>query len=307
MTLRCSDGAAERGDPRHGTAPPQREWLLVEHPAPWPVSAPFGADLPNDLLRRLGHPDLRTLFVRRHGRDGAPDRLDGPRRWFSCRGGRVRTGLWRDPEDLLASLDTEGGEAYAGPLLLVCTHGVHDVCCAIKGRPVAQALSARWPEETWECSHLGGDRFAPNVMTLPDLTCFAGMPADEAVTTVEAHLSGRSDVGWLRGVAGQHPSEQVAVGAVLERWGPAATTDLDTRLVAQDGVLAAGTWTVELDGREPLPARSRVVVTSRRVSEAARLTCRARKETRALQWDVVSVEAIPVRSTPGEARRTPAG
>ena len=74
MTFRCSEGAAERGDPRLGTAPPQRDWLLVEHPGPWPMTAPFGADLPTPLLRELGHPDLRTLFVRAHGRDGLAGR-----------------------------------------------------------------------------------------------------------------------------------------------------------------------------------------------------------------------------------------
>ena len=46
------------------------------------------------------------------------------------------------------------------PMLLVCTHGVHDTCCAVRGRPVAAALARRWPEATWECSHVGGDRFA---------------------------------------------------------------------------------------------------------------------------------------------------
>ena len=45
MTFRCSEGPPERGDPLLGTAPPQRDWLLVEHPGPWPVTAPFGADL----------------------------------------------------------------------------------------------------------------------------------------------------------------------------------------------------------------------------------------------------------------------
>ncbi|CAM3558269.1 sucrase ferredoxin [Nocardioides zeicaulis] len=284
MTLRCSDAAAERGDPMLGTAPPQRDWLLVEHPAPWPVTAPFGADLPDDLLRRLGHPGLRTVFVRRHGRAGAPDRLDGPRRWFCLRDGRLRAGLWTEPDDLLASLDPAGGTAYDEPLALVCTHGVHDVCCAVKGRPVAEALSTRWPDATWECSHLGGDRFAPNVLLLPDLACYAGMPADEAVRVVGAHLAGAPDTTWLRGVAGHHPAAQVAMAAVLDRLGPVPVPELVARVVEQDGDLDAGAWTVDVSGR------ARVVVRSSRRAEAARLTCRATRETRALQWDVVSVE-----------------
>jgi len=296
MTLRCSDGAAERGDPRLGTAPPQRQWLLVEHPAPWPLTAPFDADLPTDLLRRLGHPALRTLFIRRHGREGAPDRLDGPRRWFVCRDGQLRTGLWREPDDLLESLSPDGGAAHAGPLLLVCTHGVHDVCCAVKGRPVARSLSRRWPEETYECSHLGGDRFAPNVLVLPDLACYAGMPPEGAVAMVEAHLEGRPDVSWLRGVAGLHPAQQVAIGAVLERWGPTALAGLETRLARQDGTFDSGTWTVEVSGRGPVPGPARIVVASSRQLDAARLTCRADRDTRSLQWDVVSIELLGDRA-----------
>ncbi|GAA1932548.1 sucrase ferredoxin [Nocardioides hwasunensis] len=296
MTFRCSDEAAARRDPVIGTAPPQHDWLLVEHPGPWPITAPFGADLPTTLLRDLGHPELRTLFVRRHGREGAADRLTGPRRWFRSRAGAVRTGLWQHPDDLLASLGDAGGEAYAEPLLLVCTHGVHDLCCAVKGRPVAAALAGRWPEATWECSHLGGDRFAPNVLVLPDLGCYGGLDADDAVPTVEAHFDRRIDTTWLRGVAGLHPAEQVALGVVLERWGPAAISDATAHLVEQDGTFDAGRWTIDVVGTGPLPASTRVVVASSRRPEAL-LTCRTQRATRALQWDVLEVSAPPVRGS----------
>ena len=171
----------------------------------------------------------------------------------------------------------------------MCTHGVHDVCCAVKGRPAAAALSQRWPTETFECSHLGGDRFAPNVLLLPDLVCYAGMEPEQAVATVEAHLAGRLDVSWLRGVAGLHPAQQVAIGTLLDRWGPAPLTGLSSRLTDQVGTFASGTWTVEVEASLPLPTRARVVITSSRRSEA-RLTCRATKETRAVQWDVVRIE-----------------
>lgn len=291
MSERCSEAAAERGDPRLGTAPPQRNWLLVEHPAPWPVSAPFGADVPDEVLREVGHPGVRTLFVRRHGRPGAPHRTRGFRRWFSLRDGEVRTGHWTTADDLRVCADPEAGRPHQGPLFLVCTHGVHDVCCAVAGRPVAAALSQRWPEATFECSHMGGDRFAPNVLALPDLTCFAGMPPQEAVPTLEAHLDGRTDPRWLRGVAGLHPAEQVAVGSVLERFGPGSSTDLRPRVLHQDGTLGDGRWTVEVhdhgQGR-----RFEVVVDSGRQATPARLTCRAVRESRALTWDVAEVRRV---------------
>ncbi len=287
MTFRCSDEAAERNDPMLGTAPPQRDWLLVEHPGPWPVSAPFGAELPPDLLRRLGHPERRTLLVRPFGRAD----VSGPsRRWFRCHDGELRAGHWEQPDDLLVTLEPDAGSPHPDPLVLVCTHGVHDVCCAVKGRPVAAALSQRWPDQTFECSHLGGDRFAPNVLLLPDRACYAGMPPEQAVAIVEAHRAGRVDVAWLRGVAGLHPAEQVAIGTVLERWGPASTASLRSRLVEQVGTFDSGAWTVELEGTDPMPRRVRVVVTSVRRTDAAQLTCRATRETKAVQWDVIRIE-----------------
>jgi hypothetical protein len=290
MTFRCSDAAAERSDPLIGTAPPQRDWLLVEHPGPWPVTAPFGTDLSTDLLQRLGHPDVRTLLIRPHARTGSTrETAGGDRRWFRCHEGALRTGRWQQPEDLLVTLDPEAGSPHPGPLMLVCTHGIHDVCCAVKGRPVAAALSRQWPDQTFECSHLGGDRFAPNVLLLPDLACYAGMPPEHAAATIGAHLAGDVDVAWLRGVAGLHPAEQVALGAVLERWGPAPVGSAVPRLVEQVGTFGSGVWTVELDGTDPLPAHARVVVTSSRRPEA-QLTCRATRETPAVQWDVTRIE-----------------
>ncbi len=289
MMFRCSDEAAARRDPMLGTAPPQRDWLLVEHPGPWPVTAPFDADVPAELLKRLGHPQVRTLFIRRHGRQGAPDQLVGPRRWFRQHDGSLRVGTWNDPEDLLESLEPTGGQPHRDTLMLVCTHGVHDVCCAVKGRPVAESLSEVWPEATYECSHMGGDRFAPNLLLFPDLTCYAAMTPDVAVPTVKRHLAGRVDPMWLRGVAGFHPAEQVAMGLALGRWGPAPVAAATPRLVEQTGTFDAGRWTVDVHGQLPLPPVVRVVLSSTRRPEA-RLTCRASRATRAVQWNTVSIE-----------------
>src|SRR4029453_5830608 len=46
--------------------------------------------------------------------------------------------------------------------------GRHGACCAERGRPVAAALAQAHPEETWEVSHIGGDRFAGNLLVLPN-------------------------------------------------------------------------------------------------------------------------------------------
>ena len=58
---------------------------------------------------------------------------------------------------------------HRDPLVLVCTNGRHDPCCATFGRPLARVLreGAR-RDDVWECSHIGGDRFAANIVILPE-------------------------------------------------------------------------------------------------------------------------------------------
>ena len=62
------------------------------------------------------------------------------------------------------------GIGVPGPpsLHLVCTNGRHDPCCADFGRPVMRALTDAGAPDAWECSHVGGDRFAANIVCLPE-------------------------------------------------------------------------------------------------------------------------------------------
>ncbi len=69
-----------------------------------------------------------------------------------------------DQAAVVASLP---GASPAAPVLLVCTNGRRDVCCAVRGRPVALEASAHAPGRVWEASHTGGHRFAPTGVLLP--------------------------------------------------------------------------------------------------------------------------------------------
>ena len=33
---------------------------------------------------------------------------------------------------------------------------------------MAAVLAERWPDLVWECTHVGGDRFAANILVVPD-------------------------------------------------------------------------------------------------------------------------------------------
>jgi hypothetical protein len=103
----------------------------------------------------------------------------GPRCAFLVRSDRAHQWIERiefDDERSLMGLDLRlldvddpPGIGEPGPdcLTLVCTNGRHDPCCADFGRPVMRALATSGLTDVWESSHVGGDRFAANVVCLP--------------------------------------------------------------------------------------------------------------------------------------------
>jgi hypothetical protein len=286
----CATAARLRGDPLAGTAAPARRWLLVEYSGPWArlalqsqgLAGPVGQAL-HDAAVAVGG---RVLLIRRPGRRprntvqgwGVVDHDDG-QAW----------GHWRSPDDLFAAasamrLGPLGGPAglrpAVDPLLLVCAHGLHDVCCAVRGRPVAAVLAQRWPDQTWECSHVGGDRFAPSLVIVPDGTFYGGLGPTSVAAVVEGHLAGRVDPAHFRGQSTQPPLVQAATAEALERYEPVGPRDVVAASIVQ---LDAQTWEVELHGRGALPPALRATVVRSR-GAAARLTCRGPGDDTAYEY-----------------------
>lgn len=282
---RCSDAARDRGDAMVGTAPRVDRWLLLEHPGPWAVDALAGSGIDVGVADRLRAAAAgvrgRIALVRRPGRG----RRDSTRQWLvvDSVAGTVERGRWRGDDDLLRALpalDDGSGDATHELVLLVCTHGRHDTCCAVRGRPVAAALAERWPAATWECSHVGGDRFAPNVVVLPDGFYYGGLEPASAVEVVDAHVSGAVDARYLRGTCGDTQVGQAAVAAAHRRLGPVSAGSVRATSISPDD---GGHWLVGL--ATPAGPASAVVVTS--LTDPARLTCRATGESRATRYEVV--------------------
>jgi hypothetical protein len=290
--FRCADAARERADPLVGSAPQARQWLLVEHPGPWRVDAVLGSGIAAGVLdvltRNAQRSATRILLVRRPGRTVRRSK----RRWILAGlDTTTRTGSWRLDEDLLVpaeELTREAGQSTEpqDPILLVCTHGVHDTCCALRGRPVAASLAERWPDAVWECSHIGGDRFAPNVVVLPDGFYYGNLDPDSAVAVVGQHLAGTVPASQLRGTARYSPPVQAAVAAAYERCAPLGPRDVTVRTVDRDGPHdghgAQTTVVLDIAGR-PDPVRVEILSVRR---PAAQLTCRAARATPATEYRV---------------------
>jgi hypothetical protein len=262
--------------------------LLIEQPGPWGLDALCESRLDPSigvpLARRAAVEGLRTALIRR------------PRRVLLSRARRFavvdsRPGLesvrWGSVEDAgeLADLPLDGsvGTASDEPVYLVCTHGRHDTCCALRGRPVAAGLAAVRPEATWECSHIGGDRFAPNLVALPHGLYYAHVGLPEAVKVVEAYEGGRVEPEWLRGRSCFPAPVQAAQHHARLALGEFGVDALRPLSMGAEG----GLWTVRLahDGGQ-------VEVRLREASSVpARLTCRAARDGQVEVFHLVDIRS----------------
>lgn len=233
---RCQARSATLEESLHGTASTVRGWVLLEEPGPWGADALRDSRLDPQLAARL-HAEsrrwrLRIVLIRRHGRSGRQRR-----RCFLAWSGRdeswIEQTLLDDPAEVL-DLDLDGLSRGHRPglrpiehsLYLVCTQGRHDPCCAELGRPVARALCQRFPEETWEVSHIGGDRFAGNLVVLPHGLYFGRVPPDEAVPIAEAYERGEIEQAYLRGRSAYGFAVQAAECLLRAKTGVRGVDDL---------------------------------------------------------------------------------
>lgn len=230
---RCATLARELGERPTGTASRISSLVMLEHAGTWStdvrervVTECFGPGAPamlDELHVGLG---LRSLVIRRPGRRPPPEHpavfVAGCRpghRWLE----RIPVRGYADLADLdlvaIAEGDGGFGEPVPHPMLLVCTHGRKDACCAIKGRPVADALAAEHPEQTWQCTHFGGDRWAGNLLIAPHGMMYGQLDATSAPPVAAAAQVGEVSLNNLRGRTWTDPFAQVAEIAVRERTG----------------------------------------------------------------------------------------
>jgi hypothetical protein len=210
----------------------------------------------------------------------------------------VRSGQWcergeLDRVDDVMSLDlaalaegrSVGLPAWGEPVVLVCTHGRHDTCCAERGRPLAAELAQHEPGRVWECSHLGGDRFAGNVLVLPEGLGFGRVSVAAAAGLLHGLDRGVLDLDLLRGRCTLPMAAQYAEVQLRRQLDEVRDDALRcTGLKRVDGLMRAA-FEVSADGEV-----TTYDVTVRTVlGEPATLTCRALRSNPVPHHEVVAI------------------
>jgi hypothetical protein len=285
----CSVQWDTDGTSAYGTAAGAGFFVIVEQSGPWGRDAAreshldplLGAELDARTSRAGG----RFMLVRRPG--GHPAQ-DGPRRVLLAHAGSAPDSpAWlleaevTDPGELLG-LDwgalARGSRALvaaslpgardAEPALLVCTNGRRDVCCAVRGRPLAAAAARVGPGRVWEVSHTGGHRFAPTAVLLPWGQTYARLDEQGAAWVLESSRTGHTPAELLgplhdRGRSALAPAAQCAESHVRAALGE---THLDSLWASAPTPSADGNEVVvtHADGRTWLVRVARIPVSRTR-------------------------------------------
>lgn len=221
MPPTCGAQARLLAEPLPGTGAEAIGWLVIEQPGAWGHDAVLESDLDPAIAQvladRVADLPVRIQIVRRPNH-----RRSVQRAVFLAHAGPDRTWLRRialsdtrhlldiDLASLLSPVEPDVGEPEPEPLYLVCTHAKRDQCCALWGRPVVAALEQLRPRQVWESSHVGGHRFAGNVVVLPQGLTYGSLGPEEATRVVAAAEAGQLDLDTLRGRSSLPPAAQAA-------------------------------------------------------------------------------------------------
>jgi hypothetical protein len=225
MSDTCTLSSLAANEPLAATAVENvATWLLIEQDGGWGKKglddAPMDDDVRAHLLAAVAKANaaaprsaqVRPQLVRQEASAGSA-RIEGVRLLVARAGAPTERVTLPDPRPAL-DIDVAAwllGELPAAvvkdtrPLVLVCTHGKRDRCCAEHGLAFYRALATRWPSggetpDLWQSTHLGGHRFAATAVTLPDGYQYGRLSPANAPAFADAIEAGRLyDLATLRG------------------------------------------------------------------------------------------------------------
>lgn len=208
-TLTCSQMSSRSGEHLYGTALEVKNWFLLEYSGVWKKDALAQSALPEEVKDHLG--GLLSSFEEpRVQLIGGPGPSKGNLAFYYAHCSEFSPKLYRFEmeryEDIL-SIDlaelVRTGEiekfSCEERLVLVCTHGAHDGCCAVAGSAVYKELLKKEGVSAWRTTHVGGHRFAANLIMLPEGIYYGRVNGGNLDDVVSSHLRGEIFLDCYRG------------------------------------------------------------------------------------------------------------
>jgi hypothetical protein len=285
----CSEQSRARTEPMYGTAPRVRTWLLLEYPGIWRPEAVEGSTLPVPVKQKLssiGEEESfhRQLFIRQTHKRSERTRC------FIVNSTESNPYVLRADvatcDGPITSIHHPDAERVSDPMFLVCTHGNHDKCCAKFGLPVFHALRDMAREQAWQCSHVGGDRFAGNLLCFPHGIYYGHVAPGDVRRLIESYRRSEIDLKHYRGRCCYGRAVQVAEYFVRAETGLVGLDDFRF-----DGMTRGDRTVVRFRGSENI---FEVGFRSAEATQPEYLTCQAERANPIPRFEMTSFRTLAV-------------
>ena len=214
----CSTNSLVEGESLAATATHTRSWLLLQYEDAWEGKAFEASHLPQEVKTYLIEVQKLLEAPRLQLIKGKTKTTSPHISFYVIRPNEDQPVMYRfqleDYRDLL-SLDIPavlaGDPRYQSQqttrsTFLICTNARRDPCCAHFGTAAFHKL-AEYQEKSmgkfdlWQTIHVGGHRFAPNMLYFPYGLYFGRMHPDHVKQVAARCLEGQLSMGYYRGRA----------------------------------------------------------------------------------------------------------
>lgn len=279
-----------------GSAPQADVWFMLEYAGRWGSKAFDESDLDAEIKAQVNAQlaqirNSRLLLVKQ---DGAPE---GGLRFFAAVATASPPTLYEftlsDYSELgeidlaaLAAGDTRYADRIVDrKMMVVCTNGLRDQCCALNGMKAYMALKAEFPNAVWQSSHHGGHRYSANMLAMPHGLSYGKMD-QEGEDIVRKYLAGEMPLGHLRGRSTLPGPAQAAEGLLRAQNGarsPKAYAFESLQALQDDQFQVVFRELDSGDQRE-------VVVKQHKSEEMIYVSCVGDKQSPLIQYELINIQ-----------------
>ncbi len=284
-TFFCSLASTDSGELLQATAANYKCYVLLEYTGPFPEK-PTQAAHDSGLLQRLDQyakqQKGKLLLIRNEQSRADHIRIvlvDCQKERYSVQMLFINELPHFDPK----IFESKEIRWQTRPFVAVCTNGNKDKCCAKFGFPIYRKFLEAGGCETWQCSHIGGDRFAANAVVFPYGLYYGRLQVADVEPVLACITKRTIHAPNLRGLSRLsffHQAVDCHLRNKLDRYDLAFRFEITIEGNMDDLWFVRG----KLDNGDHFSVTLRKCI----VDYPALLTCTSHKKEKTVKWEVVA-------------------
>lgn len=291
--MSCSQYSRQNNEAWLGTASPAQVWIALSHPKPWGATALASVDIGDQNRKHLTslfslYSDSRIQIITQKETSDIvlffAVAFEHDQRLYRIPLENYDQILKLSWKDIIAHKPEYQKYLTDDAIYLICTNAQHDPCCGERGQALFDQYSHN--EQVWQCSHLGGDRFAANMVSLPTGSYYRRVDADALRNIIATEQKNRVHISNFAGRSCYERITQVAFYYLLKTYPETTINDWTFKNKEETEPLLFNVTFLDQDGHE-------VIVTIEQINTGISdfFTCNAATKTEIVYFQFQGIKS----------------